>query len=199
MLRLLIIFIIFCNLILNQAFASKDIFKIDQNDQVYGSSNAPITIYEYSSLTCVHCASFHKDVFLNFKKNYIDKNLVRWVRRDFISDRVALQGTKLLHCVPKDKYELFLKILFDTQDKWAYSKDFDKKLDNLIHLANIDRNKYNQCMINKKLEEQLIAKTFDIKGLIEGTPAIFINGKLEKKLYSYDSLKHFITKHLPKN
>lgn len=199
MLRVFLIFIIFSNIIINQTLASKDIFKIDQHDKVFGYENAPVTIYEYSSLTCIHCASFHKDVFVHLKKNYIDKKIVKWVRRDFISDKAALKAAKLLQCVPTTQYETFLKIMMDTQQKWAYSKDFDDKLENLVKIADANNYKYKQCIQNQKLEEALIAKTYAIKGMTEGTPAFFVNGKIERKLYSYKSFEEIIKKNISKN
>ena len=95
---------------------------------VIGSLDAPVTIVEYSSLSCPHCASFHKDTLPTLKKDYIDQGQVKFVFHDFPLNKPALAGSLLLKCIPiAERYD-FMELLFEQQASWAFEGDYQTKL-----------------------------------------------------------------------
>ena len=84
----------------------------------YNAMGTKVTIIEYASMTCVHCANFHKEVYPKIKKNYIDTNKIKFIFRDFPLDKQALFGSVLAKCAPKEKYFDFVKLILTTQKKW---------------------------------------------------------------------------------
>lgn len=97
--------------------------KVTADDKVLGDRDAPVTMIEYSSLTCPHCAHFHTDVLPRIKKEYIDTGKVKLVLRDFPLNQPALIAAQIAHCVPEDRYFGFVSVLFETQAAWAISED----------------------------------------------------------------------------
>ena len=88
-------------------------------ERAMGSPSAKVAIIEYSSLTCPHCADFHRDVLPRIQQEYIDKGLMRYVPRDFPLDGRALAAAMIARCVPPDRYFAFLDMLFRDQQTWA--------------------------------------------------------------------------------
>src|SRR5258706_11399400 len=90
---------------------------------VLGNPEAPITIIEYASLTCPHCAEFDKSVLPQIKQTYIDTGKAKLVYRDFPLDATALKASMIARCLPSDRYFAFIDALFKQQNNWAYSGD----------------------------------------------------------------------------
>src|SRR6478736_5031450 len=88
-------------------------------DRVLGRTDAPVTIVEYASATCPHCAAFHKDVFPQLKSEFIDTGKVRFIFREFPFDDLALAAFMLARCAPPDKYFPMIDVLFEQQKVWA--------------------------------------------------------------------------------
>src|ERR1041384_2132923 len=93
-----------------------------------GSDKAAVTVVEYASTTCSHCARFHTTVYPEFKKKYIDKGKVRFILRGFPLNPIDAGAQALTRCLPQDKYYAFVDVLFEQQKNWAFVPDPAKAL-----------------------------------------------------------------------
>ena len=175
--------------------------KITADDHVLGRADAPVTIIEYASLTCPHCAAFHKKELPALKKAYIETGKVRLVYRDFPLDRLALAGSMLARCFERDKYFAFIGVLFEDQTRWARSGDPMKSLGQLARLGGMTPNKFNACLRDKAIQEAVLkqrlqgSKTFKIST----TPTLIINGKKFNGGLTFSQIKSVIDPLLPKS
>lgn len=158
-----------------------EVLAITKYDHVLGDKNAPITIIEYASLSCPHCAEFHKDTFPELKKEYIDTGKVKFVFRDFQLDKSALEASILTHCTDSnDSFYKMVKTIFHTQDSWAGQKNYLEILSNIGKLGGVPGDKLDKCLADKDLENRLLAVRLNAaKALnISATPSFIINGSL---------------------
>ena len=172
-------------------FSKSEIINAKTDEEFFlGNKDAKITVIEYASMTCIHCANFHKQVYPKIKKNYIDTNKIKFIFRDFPLDKQALFGSVLAKCAPKDKYFDFVKLILTNQKKWISNDDaFMNKLQHIGKLAGLNENKINSCFKDEKLVDNII-KTRSIgekKYNINSTPTLIIN---ERK-YSAMSYENF--------
>ena len=182
--KFLIIFIFFI-------FSKNESINAKTDEEFFlGNKNAKIVVIEYASMTCIHCANFHKQVYPKIKKNYIDTNKIKFIFRDFPLDKQALFASVLAKCAPKDKYFNFVKLILTNQEKWISNDDtFMNKLRNIGKLAGLNENKINSCFKDEKIVNNII-RTRSIgeeKYNINSTPSLIIN---EKK-YSAMSYENF--------
>ena len=182
--KFLIIFIFFI-------FSKSGIINAKTDEEYFlGNKDAKIIVIEYASMTCAHCANFHKQVYPKIKKNYIDTNKIKFIFRDFPLDKQALFASVLAKCAPKDKYFNFVKLILTNQEKWISNDDtFMNKLRNIGKLAGLNENKINYCFKDEKMVDNII-RTRSIgeeKYNINSTPSLIIN---EKK-YSAMSYENF--------
>ena len=182
--KFLIIFIFFI-------FSKSGIINAKTDEEYFlGNKDAKIIVIEYASMTCTHCANFHKQVYPKIKKNYIDTNKIKFIFRDFPLDKQALFASVLAKCAPKDKYFNFVKLILTNQEKWISNDDtFMNKLRNIGKLAGLNENKINSCFKDEKMVDNII-RTRSIgeeKYNINSTPSLIIN---EKK-YSAMSYENF--------
>jgi protein-disulfide isomerase len=151
----------------------------DTTDHVLGKADAPITIIEYASLTCPHCAEFNKEVLPELKTKYIETGKAKLIYRDFPLDQWALRASVLARCAPADKYFGFVDVLFQNQVTWATAKDPMAALEKIGMLGGVSSTQFSACMQDKKLQDAVLAqslqgqKEFDV----QGTPTIIVNGK----------------------
>ncbi|UXM94158.1 DsbA family protein [Bartonella sp. HY329] len=147
-------------------------------DMVEGDENAPITIVEYASLTCSHCADFVVNTLPQIREKYINTGKVRIVFREFAGDDRAAVGFMLARCVPEDRYFPFIQLLFEKQAEWAFVPDAETPLKQLAKLAGIDDDKFKACVTDQKMYDALRANLK--RGLeefgVRATPTFFING-----------------------
>ena len=113
-----IFFLILCLIYSNNLFADS-ILEITDDDLIIGDKNAPITIIEYASLSCGHCADFHINTLPEIKKEFIDKGKVKFIMRDFPFNYPALLGSLALKCVPQDIRFDYANALYKLQNKWV--------------------------------------------------------------------------------
>ncbi len=114
-------------------------------DRILGDPKAPITIIEYASLTCPHCAHFHKDTLPKIKSEFIDKGLVKLIMRPFPFDAVALEGSLMAYCLPAAQYYPFLDAAFASQNDWARAADPIAELKKMARLAGLNDDKLTAC------------------------------------------------------
>lgn len=151
-------------------------------DRAVGEANAPVTIIEYSSLTCSHCASFHTNTYDQLKENYIDTGKVRMIFREFPLNKPALDASQILRCMPEDKYFSFQDLLFETQEQWAFGDDYLGALKQNAKLAGMSEDEFNNCLDNEDLQKALTAQVqaASQKWEISSTPTFIINDGKEK-------------------
>lgn len=147
-------------------------------DHVLGKADAPITITEYASLTCPHCAEFDRDTLPKIKQNWIDTGKAKLVYRDFPLDQLALRGAMLARCAPPDRYFAFINTLFQSQDTWARSNDPEQALERIARLGGMTEAQFQACMKDKKLADTIAAEAFAAQKDpgVDSTPTFFING-----------------------
>jgi len=162
-----------------------------------GNKDAKITIITYESLTCSHCADFHKDVYPQLKKEFIDTGFVKIEFRHFPLDMAALNASKIAQCNNNGKSDL-LHFLFSNQKKWAIGQTVEKANENLKKLLK-DENiliDFEKCTNNKNIEDYILNDRIEAvkKFKINATPAIIINNKKFEKSLNYKNLKKSIEK-----
>lgn len=151
-------------------------------DRVLGDPNAPITIIEYSSLTCPHCASFHAETLGKLKEDYIDTGKVKLIYRDFPFDAVGLRAAMLARCSNPDRYFGFLDVLFKTQEKWSRDADPIGALRNMAKLAGVTEEEFDACMANTELQDGILARRIEAQQQfgVSSTPTFIINDGAER-------------------
>ena len=164
---------------------------------VSGNQNAKITIIAYESLTCSHCANFHKDVYPSLKKDFIDTGLVKIEFRHFPLDIAALNASKISLCKQDQSLEILEK-LYSNQQAWIKGKEIEEVNNNLKEFLknagfNID---FEKCINNKEIEDYVlndrIEGTKNFK--VNSTPTIIINNKKFEKSLNYKNLKKTLEK-----
>jgi protein-disulfide isomerase len=140
---------------------------------------APVTIIEYSSMTCPHCAAFHANTLPELKERYIDAGKVRLVLRDFPLDQNALRASMIAHCAGEDRYPQFVEVFFAQQASWARANDPVQALKQLAQLGGLSADKVDACLADKALEEAILQARLDgqEKYDIKSTPSFIIDGK----------------------
>jgi|SRR5262249_23121734 len=165
-------------------------------DQVLGEAEAPVTIVEYASMTCPHCAAFHETTYPELKKRYIDTGKVRFIFREFPLDPLAAAGFMLARCAGEGKYYPMIETLFHQQKTWAVQKPIPPLLA-IAKQAGFSQQSFEQCLANQKLLEDIekVRERAANKFGVNSTPTFFINGErvagalsiedLEKKIQPY--------------
>ena len=162
-----------------------------------GNKDAKITIITYESLTCGHCADFHKDIYPQLKKEFIDTGLVKIEFRHFPLDMAALNASKIAQCNNNGKSDL-LHFLFSNQKKWVIGETVENANENLKKLLK-DENiliDFEECTNNKNIEDYVLNDRIEgvKKFKINATPTIIINNKKFEKSLNYKNLKKTIEK-----
>jgi protein-disulfide isomerase len=147
-------------------------------DKVLGSDTATVTIVEYASVTCPHCASFHQQTYPALKSKYIDTGKVKLIFREFPTQPapVAIAGFMLARCAD-DKYYPMLDAIFSQQQSW--SQDPYNGFLRIARQAGFTQEKFEACLKDQKLAEQIqgVAQRGNEQFKVESTPTFFINGK----------------------
>lgn len=155
--------------------------RLEGGDMVMGLANAPVTVIEYASLTCSHCARFHESSLPQLKSAYVDKGLVKFVFRDFPLDALALRGAMVARCAGPDRYFAFLDAMFKQQNTWALADQGEaiKSLKRLARLGGMPAETFDACLNDKDMETAVLKSR--IRGeqefQVNSTPTLIINGK----------------------
>ena len=147
-------------------------------DIMIGSDKAPVTIIEYASMTCPHCAHFEETTLPELKKRYIDTGKVRYVMREFPLDALAAAGFMLARCAGPDKYELVVETLFAKQPDWVVQKPIPPLMA-IAKQFGFTEESFNACLANQKVLDDIQAvRDHAVNKLaVNSTPTFFINGK----------------------
>jgi protein-disulfide isomerase len=160
-----------------------------------GNINAPVTIIEYASMTCSHCAEFHNTTFQKIKMDYIESGEVKYIFREFPIDKLAMATSMLTRCVDKNVSLPFIEVLFKTRDQWI-SENALSELKNLSKQAGLNNEEFDKCLNNQTLLDELISiKDQAITDYnINSTPSFIINGKVITGNKPYSTFKEEIDK-----
>lgn len=149
------------------------------SQRVLGAEDALVTIHEFASLTCSHCASFHNTAFKQLKEQYIDTGKVRFIFTDFPLNTAAREAAIVARCLPHERYFQFIAFLMETQDKWAFGADYRKSLLQNAKLVGGSGEKLEACLKSEELEYALLKQMQDYSQQydIQSTPSFVINGQ----------------------
>jgi protein-disulfide isomerase len=181
------------------------LLQISNSDMIYGDRKAPVIIIEYASLSCPHCANFYREGFEKLKTEYIDSGKVQFIYRDFPLNQPALAASMLSFCYNEDNkenksddYYGFIKVLFKTQDSWAFDPKYSEKLASIAKLDGMSEDRFKSCMGDQKLQSKILQSRMEAaKSLqLQSTPTFFINGEISEGYIDYPSLKKIIEKKL---
>ena len=176
-----------------------NIIDVSLEELTLGDPNAPITIIEYASMTCSHCAEFHNKTYPDLKKNYIETGEVKFIFREFPLDKLAMATSMLARCVDNEISMAFIEILFKNRDRWI-SENALNELKNFSKQAGLDSNEFDACLNNQQLLDDLIAgKEKAIEDYkINSTPSFIINGEVVSGNKPYSFFKSKIEEILAK-
>lgn len=151
-------------------------------DRILGDPKAPVTIYDYSSMTCPHCAHFHATVLPELKTKYIDTGKVKLVFRDFPLDGAALLASAMARCLPEERYFPMIDVLFKQQRSWAMDGDIKRALSQFGKLAGLQQSAVDACWANNEVINGIIQmrKVGETEFKVDSTPTFFINGPDKK-------------------
>ncbi len=149
------------------------------DDRILGPADAPITIIEYSSLTCPHCAALHRDALPQIKKRWIGAGKARLVYRHFPLDGLALRAAAVANCIEGERHFGFLDLLFKSQTRWAKSEDPLKALGQMARLAGLSQERFDACANDEAEMDRILARRQDGAQTygVESTPTLIINGR----------------------
>jgi protein-disulfide isomerase len=169
------------------------------DDIPLGSPTAPVTIIEYASMTCPHCAAFANGVFPKLKEKYIDTGKVRYIMREYPLDQLAAAAFMLARCAGPDKYYPLIETLFQQQPKWAVRQPIPPLLA-IAKQAGFTQQSFEKCLndtalLNKIQEERDIGSN---KFKVDATPTFFINGQRYSGEMPMEELDKVLQPLLPK-
>lgn len=167
---------------------------ISSDETFLGRADAPVTIVEYASMTCPHCAQFHNTVLPAIKSEYIDKGHVRLVYRDFPLDNLALTAAVVARCSGSDRYFPFVDTLYKTQNNWARDRNPMVALSRIARLGGMSQADFEGCLKDQKITEKVLAQRLDADKTygVRSTPTIIVNGDLYRGGLGVDQLRAVI-------
>jgi protein-disulfide isomerase len=148
-------------------------------DQVEGKADAPVTIVEYASMSCSHCAAFHVGTYPVMKSKYIETGKVRYILREFPLDPLAAGAFMLARCAGDGKYYPIVDTLFNQQKDWAFAQNPIPPLSKIAKTFGFTDQSFEQCLSNQKLLDNMeeVRKQAQKFG-VTSTPTFFINGQM---------------------
>ena len=178
--------------------SANTVLEVTENDFVIGDKNAPVTIIEYASLSCSHCADFHNNTLEDLIKEYVDTGKARIVFRDFPFNYPALIGSMVLRCIPEDVRYDYMNALFQLQPKWVVRENAKstQELYKIMQSGGMTKEEFETCTNNVELEntilQALIAAQNEFN--IQSTPSFLINGNLVEGNKSIKEFRQIIDK-----
>jgi len=145
-------------------------------EMTLGPDTAKVTVIEYASATCPHCAAFHNETFEALKTEYIDTGKIKFVFREFPHQDAALAAFMLARCAPKEKYFPLIDVFFETQPEWT--RDPLAGLNKIAQQAGFTQADFDACMKNETVARDILAVRSKAEGFgVTGIPTFFVNGE----------------------
>jgi len=165
-------------------------------DMIYGKADAPVTIVEYASLTCSHCADFAINTFPTIKEKYIDTGKAKLIFREFPFDPRATAAFMLARCAPEDRYFPMVEVFFKQQQQWAGAADGEAALLQIAKLAGFTQESFKACLTNQQVLDDVRAtmERGSTEFGVNATPTFFINGQKYAGALSVDEMSAIIDK-----
>jgi protein-disulfide isomerase len=159
-------------------------------DVPVGKADAPVTVVEYASMTCSHCAAFYATTYPALKAKYIDTGKVRFILREFPLDPLATAGFMLARCAGDDKREAIIDLLFAQQKNWAFTDKPVESLAVLVKQAGIGQDKFETCLKDQDLYDNInkVRDRASEKFGVSATPTFFFNGQKQSGEMTPESL-----------
>ena len=178
--KISILSILYLFLSFNLYSADHSILKIQENDFYIGEPEAPVTIIEYASMSCSHCADFHNETLDDLKSEYIDTGKVKFVFRDFPFNYPALAGSMILSCVPEDVRYDYMNALYKLQKNWVM-RDHSKtrsELYKIMQSGGMQQDEFDACWSDINLENDILEGVMNAQREfnINRTPSFIVNG-----------------------
>jgi len=163
---------------------------------VLGDAKAPVTVIEYASLTCSHCAHFHQTVYPDIKKNYIDTGKIRFVFRDYPLDGLGTAAAVLARCAPGDRGMKMVDIIFKNQDTWVRSEKPLEPLKGYAQLAGMNAADVEACLKNEDIIKSVreVQNTATTLYKIQSTPTFFVDDEKVDGDRGYEFMANLIDK-----
>jgi protein-disulfide isomerase len=165
-------------------------------DRILGKADAPVTMQEWFSLTCTHCAAWGKEVFPEVKAKLIDTGKVRYIYRDFPLDQVALTAAMVARALAPERYEAFVSTLLASQDRWAFARDINTtdEIFKRAALAGMPRALFDATVADQGLRTAILAEQQGgaDKYKVDSTPTFIINEKAYSGEQPYEAIAKYV-------
>ena len=192
------LFILLITFVFSLEANEASVLEIKDNDFVIGNKDAPITIIEYASMSCSHCASFHNSTLNDLKTEYIDTGKVRFVFRDFPFNYPALLGSMMMRCIPNEVRYDYMNALYLLQKSWVVRENATtmQELYKIMQSGGMTKDEFDACYSNEQLENEILEgviaaqKEFNIRS----TPSFLVNGNLIEGNKSIKEFRQIIDK-----
>ena len=145
-----------------------------------GNPDAPVKVMEFFSLTCTHCAAFHKEIFPRVKKELVEGGAIRMIWRDFPLDQIALLASAVARSLPAERYEGFIGALLASQDRWAFTRgDPTAELSKMAALAGMAKPRFDEIVADAALQRAILEQRMQAEKefSISATPSFSFQGK----------------------
>lgn len=179
-----------------------ELLQVQPAELYVGDKDAKVTIIDFASMSCPHCASFYSEAYDKIKEDYIDKGLVKFVYRDFPLNKSSLVAASIAICRASEideedraeGYHEFVKKIYNSQNSWTLSSDPVAKLIDIAVLDGMDKDSAISCVKDQKLHDQILkARMLFAKSLnIQSTPTFFVNGKRVQGFVDYSEVRSVI-------
>ena len=158
------------------------VLNLTEDDFIIGNDNAPITIIEYASMSCSHCANFHNNTLPDLKNEYIDTGKVKYVFRDFPYNYPALLGSMVMRCIPSEVRYDYMNALYKLQNMWVVKENAitRQELYKIMQTGGMTKENFDICLIDVDLENKILQEVIAAQSEfnIQSTPSFLINGDL---------------------
>ena len=167
-------------------------------DIVLGRSDAPLTVIEYASFTCPHCATFHTQTWPQVKENYVDTGKVRFILREVYFDPYGLWAAMVARCGGEEPYRAIVSQLMKQQDSWTAAEDRAGALQRIGRANGLSSDEIRACLQDRDYAEALVERYKETAGAddVSSTPTFLINGEVQKGAMPYEEFAAILDKHL---
>ena len=182
----------------NATSNESSVLNLSEDDFFIGNVDAPITIIEYASMSCGHCASFHNNTLETLKKEYVETGKVKFVFRDFPFNYPALLGSVVMRCVPTEVRYDYMNVLFKLQKTWIFPENAKttEELYKIMQSGGMTKSDFDECVSNTEVENNILQGMIDAKNEfnISSTPSFLVNGELIEGNKSIKDFRQIIDK-----